>query len=196
VWVLVASQPPWLPEYGKGVLAGAAALVVASFSAYLFILALKWGLLGRVRPGVHPLWSCWCSRWDFLYVAWTRVGRNVLGEVEGTLLLNAGIRMFGMRIGKRVLLGSGFSQVVDPDMLHFEDGATVTGNFQAHTFEDRVLKIGDVHIRANASVGTQTVLFYGADIGAGARVMAHSVVLKGERLAAGTDYAGVPTQAI
>jgi carbonic anhydrase/acetyltransferase-like protein (isoleucine patch superfamily) len=39
------------------------------------------------------------------------------------------------------------------------------------------------------------VLFYGADIGAGARVMAHSVVLKGERLAAGTDYAGVPTQA-
>lgn len=196
VWVLVASQPPWLPESGKGVLAGAAALVVASFSAYLFVLALKWGLLGRVKPGVHPLWSCWCSRWDFLYVAWTRVGRNVLGEVEGTLLLNAGIRMFGMRIGKRVLLGSGFSQVVDPDMLHFEDGATVTGNFQAHTFEDRVLKIGHVHIRANASVGTQTVLFYGADIGAGARVMAHSVVLKGERLAAGTDYAGVPTQSI
>jgi acetyltransferase-like isoleucine patch superfamily enzyme len=119
----------------------------------------------------------------------------VLGEVEGTLLLNAGIRMFGMRIGKRVLLGSGFSQVVDPDMLHFEDGATVTGNFQAHTFEDRVLKIGHVHIRTHASVGTQTVLFYGADIGAGARVMAHSVVLKGERLTAGTDYAGVPTHA-
>jgi hypothetical protein len=196
VWVLVASQPLWLGECCNGLLAGAAALVVASFSAYLFILALKWGLLGRVKPGVHPLWSCWCSRWDFLYVVWTRIGRNVLGELEGTLLLNAGIRLFGMRIGKRVLLGSGFSQVVDPDMLHFEDGVTVTGNFQAHTFEDRVLKIGEVHIRTKASVGTQTVLFYGADIGPGARVMAHSVVLKGERLSAQTDYAGVSTQAV
>jgi|688.fasta_scaffold01998_19 non-ribosomal peptide synthetase-like protein len=195
VWVLVASQPPWLFEHGKGVLAGAAALVLASFSAYLFILALKWALLGKVKPGVHPLWSCWCSRWDFLYVAWTRLGRNVLGEVEGTLLLNAGIRMFGMRIGKRALLGSGFAQVVDPDMLIFEDGVTVTGNFQAHTFEDRVLKIGELHIREGASVGSQTVLFYGADIGARARVMAHSVVLKGERLAPDTEYAGVPTLA-
>jgi non-ribosomal peptide synthetase-like protein len=195
VWVVVASQPPWLPEAGKGLLAGALALVLAGFGAYALILLLKWGLLGRVQPGVHPLWSCWCSRWDFLYVAWTRLGRNVLAEVEGTLLLNAGVRLFGMRIGKRVLLGSGFSQVVDPDMLHFEDGVTVTGNFQAHTFEDRVLKIGPVHIRRNASVGTQTVLFYGADIGENARVSPHSVVLKGERLMPNADYAGVPTQA-
>src|SRR5262249_47721497 len=36
----------------------------------LLVLALKWGLLGRVRPGVHPLWSCWTSRWDFVYVVW------------------------------------------------------------------------------------------------------------------------------
>ena len=47
----------------------------------------------------------------------------------------------GARIGKRVLLGHSFAQVVDPDMLEFEDHATVEGQFQAHTFEDRVLKI-------------------------------------------------------
>jgi acetyltransferase-like isoleucine patch superfamily enzyme len=72
----------------------------------------------------------------------------------------------------------------------------VNGNVQAHTFEDRVLKIGRVVIRRNATVGTHAVLFYGADIGAAARVAPHGVVLKGERLTAGRDFAGVPTQPV
>ena len=82
------------------------------------------------------------------------------------------------------------------DMLAFEDDTTVSGDFQAHTFEDRVLKIGRVTIRDRASVGTHSVLFYGADIGPGARVSPHSVVLKGERLAHDRDFAGVPTQPV
>ena len=44
-------------------------LAAAALSC-LVVLGLKWALLGRVRPGQHPLWSCWCGRWDFLYVAW------------------------------------------------------------------------------------------------------------------------------
>ena len=171
-----------------------AATVATGALAVALLLLLKWSLLGRVRPGKHPLWSCWCSRWDFLYVAWGMIARGFLAELEGTLLLNAVLRGFGMRIGKRVLLGGGFAQVVDPDMLTFEDDSTVVGNFQAHTFEDRVLKIDRVRIRKGATVGHHAVLFYGADIGAGAQVAPHGVVLKGERLAAGVRWAGVPVQ--
>ena len=65
-------------------------------------------------------------------------------------------------------------------MLAFEDGATVTCLFQAHTFEDRVLKIDRVTIRGQATVGLSAVLLYGADIGARAYVMPHSVVMKHE----------------
>ena len=171
-----------------------AATLATGALAVAFLLLLKWSLLGRVQPGKHPLWSCWCSRWDFLYVAWGMIARGFLAELEGTLLLNAVLRGFGMRIGKRVLLGGGFAQVVDPDMLTFEDDSTVVGNFQAHTFEDRVLKIDRVRIRKGATVGHHAVLFYGADIGAGAQVAPHGVVLKGERLAAGVRWAGVPVQ--
>ena len=32
--------------------------------------AIKVVSLGRGRAGTHPLWSCWCSRWDFLCRAW------------------------------------------------------------------------------------------------------------------------------
>lgn len=165
---------------------------VVGFALGSLCVALKWLLLGRVRPGEHPLWSCWCSRWDFLYVVWGLYARWLAAPLEGTLWLPWYLRAMGMRIGRRVLLGPGFAQVVDPDMIDIGDDATVHALFQAHTFEDRVLKIGPVRIGAGASVGPGTVPLYGVSIGEGAAVAPHSVIMKGESLAARTAYEGSP----
>jgi non-ribosomal peptide synthetase-like protein len=173
-----------LPLISIAVAAGLAGLV----------LAMKWILLGRVKTGQHPLWSCWCSRWDFLYVAWGVWARGILRNFEGTLWLNWWLRAMGVTIGRRVLLGGGFSQVVDPDMLNFEDEATVAGMFQAHSFEDRVLKTAPVHIRQGATTRAGSVLLYGADIGTNACVGEHSVVMKHEVLPTLRYYVGCPTQ--
>jgi non-ribosomal peptide synthetase-like protein len=184
-------------EMPLGALLGIGAAAVTLGSAILpclVVLVLKWLLLGKVREGIHPLWSCWCSRWDFLYVAWGVIASGVLASFEGTLLLPLYLRRMGMKIGKRVVLSEGFAQVVDPDMLHIGDGATVNAMFQAHTFEDRVLKIAPVHIGAHSSLGDGVVPLYGADIGAGTVVAPHSVVMKQERLLPGLRYEGVPTK--
>jgi non-ribosomal peptide synthetase-like protein len=159
----------------------------------LLAVAVKWSLLGRIRPGQHPFWACWCGRWDFLYVAWEAWARATLSHLEGTLLLSWYLRAMGMKIGKRVVLGPGFSQVVDPDMLIVEDGATVNAMFQAHTFEDRVLKMDYIHVRRGATLGSASVPLYGADIGAGAYVAPHSVIMKHEHLLPGVAYEGAPT---
>jgi non-ribosomal peptide synthetase-like protein len=158
------------------------------------VLGLKWGLLGRVRPGRHALWSCWCSRWDFLYMAWGFWARRALAALDGSLLLTWYLRAMGMHVGRGAVLGGGFAQVVDPDMIHIEDGATVTCLFQAHTFEDRVLKIDRVFIRREATLSAGTVVLYGADIGERAYVAPHSVVMKRERLLPGRAYEGCPTR--
>ena len=160
----------------------------------LLVLGAKWLLLGRVRPAQHPLYSSWCSRWDFLYVVWDYLALRPLSAFEGTLLLNGYLRAMGMRIGRGVVLGPGFAHVVDPDMLEFEDGATVSCQFQAHTFEDRVLKIDRVTIRRHATVGNLGVVLYGADIGAGATVAPLSVVMKRERIPPHRACAGCPTR--
>ncbi len=163
-------------------------------SLCLLLLLSKWLLLGRVKPGTHPLWSCGCSRWDFLYVAWGDWGRGTLNFLEGTLFLTWYLRLVGMKIGRGVVLGRGFSQVVDPDMLEFGDGSTVSAMFQAHTFEDRVLKIDKVFVRSGATLGGASIPLYGADIGENALVEPFSVVMKHERLLPGVHYEGAPTR--
>ncbi|MEI9977336.1 MAG: hypothetical protein WDO73_37950 [Ignavibacteriota bacterium] len=120
----------------------------------------------------------------------------LLVHLEGTLLLSWYLRAMGVKLGKRVVLGPGFAQVVDPDMMIVEDEATVSAMFQAHTFEDRVLKIDYVRVRRGATLGAASVPLYGADIGAGTYVSPHSVVMKGEHLLPGVRYAGAPTAAV
>lgn len=174
---------------------GVPAISLASgFLSCLFVLGLKWGLLGRVREGIHPLWSCWINRWDFLYIAWANVAHGVLSLLEGTLLLSVYLRLMGMKIGKRVVLGNGFSHVVDPDMYIIDDGATVNAMFQAHSFEDRVLKIGPIQVGAYSTLGNGTVPMMGANIGEHTFVVPYSVIMKHEHLQPWLSYVGVPTR--
>ncbi|MCB9890753.1 MAG: amino acid adenylation domain-containing protein [Planctomycetes bacterium] len=185
----------WLAIASRGVTrAPIATLVVAC--AFLGVVWLcKWTLLGRVRPGRHAFWSTWCGRWDFVYMAWNRIASSVLAPLGGTLLLAIYLRLMGARIGKRVILGGAFAQLVDPDMLTFGDEATLDRPlFQAHSFEDRVLKIDRITIGARATVERGTVIFYGAQLGAGCTVDPHGVVMKNEHLRPGHHYVGAPTR--
>ena len=186
VWLAIADR--------NGTTGALVAAPLTGLAAVGVVIAAKWVLLGRVQPGTHALWSCWCSRWDFLYVLWDWIARPPLSQLEGSLLLNSALRAFGMHLGRGVVLAGRFSQVVDPDMLHFDDDAVVDADFQAHTFEDRVLKIDHVHLRAGAHAATYAVLFYGSDLGERAVLRPVSVALKGERLPAARDYIGVPVR--
>ncbi len=185
------AQTYWSP-LAVALFVAPSATIAACLTMIGAIIAMKWVLLGRVRPGQHAFWSCWCSRWDLLFVAWGFYARRILDGIEGTILLTWFLRCIGVRIGRRVVLGRGFTQVVDPDMLTIDDDATVNCNFQAHSFEDRILKIDYVHIGAGATVGRHAVLFYGVHIGTGALVTPHSVVMKREQIETGSIYSGCP----
>ena len=123
--------------------------------------------------------------------------RELAAELRWTALLAVLLRAAGMRVGRGVVLDGRFAEdLPDPDMITIEDGATVEGTFQAHTFEDRVLKNGPVVIRAGATVAHNAVLLYGADVGANTRVGPHSVIMKHERLLPGIDYEGFPIRRV
>jgi hypothetical protein len=79
-------------------------------------------------------------------------------------------------------------------MIDIGDGATVNAMFQAHTFENRVLKIDHVRVERHATMADATVPLYGADIGVHASVAPHSVSMKNEHLRPGLHYEGAPTR--
>lgn len=178
----------WIDRGVLSTLALAMAVAVLIGSA----VALKWILLGRVKANQHAFWSGWCCRWDLHYCAWEMWARPLAERLQNTLLLNMILRSTGMRIGRGVVLGDGFAQVIDTDMLQFEDHSTIACHFQAHSFEDRVLKIEPLIIRKGASVGENTVVFYGADIGEGCHVAPGGIVMKRDRLPSGTSVGGSP----
>jgi non-ribosomal peptide synthetase-like protein len=180
------------PVFAFGVLP-AAALATAAFLCVL-TLAAKWILLGRMREDRHPLWSCWCSRWDFLFEIWSAYGRPVIECVEGTPFVSVWLRAMGARIGRRVVLGTSLAQVVDPDMLDVGDDATVSCHLQLHSFEDRVLKLGRSRVGAGATLSAGSLLLYGAHVGDRSRVSEQSVVMKHEHLLPDHDYEGSPTR--
>ena len=97
------------------------------------------------------------------------------------------LRGMGARIRRRVV-GTGFAQVVDPDMLDFEDGVTVSCRFKLTLRTDAEDR--PVRIRRRATVGSGALLLYGAEIGANSHVSPHSVVMKRESLLPGRSYAG------
>jgi non-ribosomal peptide synthetase-like protein len=197
VWfkVVAAWSGMSTPVFVLGILPLATFILGAFFA--ILIVAAKWTLLGKVKPAMHPLWSSWASRWDLMCLAWHICAGPIVSQLDGTLLLNALLRVTGVNIGRHVVLGVGFAEdLPDPDMLTFEDGATVDCMFQAHTFEDRVLKMDRIIIRRGATVGNNAVLLYGADIGERALVAPHSVVFKHEHLHAGLAYVGFPTRPV
>jgi non-ribosomal peptide synthetase-like protein len=173
-------------------------LAATAVGAVLCALALftKWCVLGPIRAGRHALWSCWCCRWDILFEVWAAWAVPVLVAFEGTPFVAWWLRAMGCTIGRGVVFGSSFLQVVDPDMLVIEDGATVSCHLQSHSFEDRVLKLAPVRIGRGSSVDRGAVLLYGADIGEGAHVAANSVVMKHEALLPRRRYAGCPTRTL
>ena len=195
-----ATQLPRLAQRWPGWPLHLAVLPLAALATGVFLLAVtvaaKWILLGRMREGRHMLWSCWCSRWDFVFEVWSAYARPVIETVEGTPLVAWWLRAMGVRIGRRVVLGTSLAQVVDPDMLEIEDDATVSCHLQLHSFEDRVLKLGRSRIGTGSTVSAGALLLYGADIGAGARVAEQSVVMKHEQLRPGQAYAGAPTRPV
>jgi carbonic anhydrase/acetyltransferase-like protein (isoleucine patch superfamily) len=115
-----------------------------------------------------------------------------MASFEGTLLLNVYLRLMGVKIGKRVLLADGYSHFVDHDMIKIGDYATVGAMYQAHTFEDRMLKIGHIRLGAYSTLGNNTVPLYLSDVGEHTFVAPASVIMKGEVLPSWTSWNGNP----
>ena len=88
------------------------------------------------------------------------------------------------------------TDITEFDMVTICDDAALNSDCgpQTHLFEDRVMKVGSVKIGARSSIGSGTIILYDSELGDDTNIEALSLVMKGERLAPGSDWTGSPVK--
>ena len=75
------------------------------FSICLLIVAFltKWILLGKVKPGIYPIWSWYYLRWWLVKQMLDTVQNSILRVFDETPLIVLWYQLLGAKIGRNVL---------------------------------------------------------------------------------------------
>jgi len=160
---------------------------------YIFVVLLKWLLIGRYRKQSEPMWTpfVWLSEGVTNLYEGIAVP-NFMRYLRGTPWLPLAFNMLGSRIGKGVYLDT--TDITEFDCVHIGDHSELNALTcpQTHLFEDRVMKIDRVTIGKNVYMGPRSAVLYSAVVGDNARLGALTLVMKGEQIPANGYWAGCP----
>jgi non-ribosomal peptide synthetase-like protein len=163
--------------------------------AFLLTVILKWAFIGKYKAQQKPMWTWKVWRSEAITSTYEALSIPFLLEyMQGTPWLPLFMRLLGVKTGKRVWMNT--TDITEFDMVTICDDAALNADCgpQTHLFEDRVMKVGAVKIGARSSIGAGTIILYDSEIGDDTKIEALSLVMKGERLAPGTDWTGSPVK--
>ncbi len=196
-YLIVHSVMPFAEEeaWPQAVAALSLAGCLYGLASFLLVVAMKWLLVGRYRPGAHPMWSpfVWLSE-AVTCVYESLAVPNFLDFLRGTPLLPWALRLLGTTVGRRVFLDT--TDVTEFDCVTLGDEAELNHSCgpQTHLFEDRVMKIGRIAIGDRATVGAASTILYDTAVGADARLGPLTLVAKGEDIPAASSWTGSPAR--
>ena len=158
-------------------------------------LLLKWILIGRYQESNQPMWSLrvWIS--EMITSTYEALSIPFLLEyLKGTPFLPFFLRLFGVKIGKKVFLNT--ADFTEFDMISLGDECAFNEDCgaQTHLFEDRVMKIGKVTVGNRVTVGSRSIILYNTTIGHDVTIGGLSLIMKGEKLENTSCWIGSPVQ--
>jgi acetyltransferase-like isoleucine patch superfamily enzyme len=177
-----------LPEYFRLFLL--AWTIIAAYFVYGFTLIFvvpffNFILPFRIKPFRGGYYSISSIPW-YIHNALTYIVRYTFLEfVTPTPLNPLFYRMMGMKIGKRVHINT--TNISDPALIEIEDGVTIGGSAHivAHYASKGYLVVKPVKIRKKATIGLKATIMGDVEIGEGAVIGPHEVVLPKSRVPAG-----------
>ena len=195
-WAVEVIAPPLLAgDYFRLAWIFVAISVAISVAMTSIVIAIKWLTMGRYEPVVKPMWSFWAMRTEAVAVMyWGLAGRVLLEHLRGTPFLPWVLRLFGSRFGKGVWMD--MTDITEFDCVSVGDFAALNAlsALQTHLYEDRVMKVGRVHVEAGVTVGAGSTVLYDTHVGRFARLGPLTVIMKGEAIPANTEWIGAPAQ--
>ena len=193
-WAVEFLAPPLLTHrYFQLVVIFIICSVLISLALVGVCIIVKWLTMGRYEPMVRPMWSWWAMRTEAVAVMYWGMGAKVLlDHLKGTPFLPWILRLFGTRFGQGCYVDM-------TDITEFD--CVSVGNFvslnalsalQTHLYEDRVMKVGRVHVEDGVTVGAGSTVLYDTKIGQYARLGPLTVVMKGEEIPPHSEWIGAP----
>jgi non-ribosomal peptide synthetase-like protein len=141
--------------------------VALNFGGKAVVVALKWLVIGRTKPGVYPLWGAYYFR---IWLMQRVVQLSVHKFFQGSPLMGIYLRLLGARVGR------------DAIIQDFEEGAIDLISIGARTSMGSKVKlanvevignqvhVGRIDIGADAHVGNGCVIGHDVSIGDGADI--------------------------
>lgn len=169
--------------------------VLISFTLFFASVIIKWLMIGQYKPAMKPLWSWWAIRTEAVAVTyWRMAGEALLSTLRGTPMLPWLMRLFGVKFGKGVYMNT--SDLTEFDCVQIDDYAVINASLtlQTHLYEDRVMKIGRIHIGRGATVGSGSTVLYDSHVGEYSQIGPLTVVMKGEEIPPHSQWQGAPAQ--
>lgn len=185
----IAGAGRWGEVVGDLAIAG----IAYGIGNFLVVVLFKWLLLGRYRKHAAPMWTpfVWVSEGVTNLYEGIAVP-NFMRYLRGTPWLPLAFRLFGCKIGRGVYMDT--TDITEFDCVHIGDYSELNALTcpQTHLFEDRVMKIDHVDIGQRVYMGPRSSVLYSAKVGDNARLGPLTLVMKGEHIPAGSNWAGCP----
>ena len=189
-----------MPLAGAGLIADTVlALSLAGFlygvGSFLFVVLIKWLIVGRYKPCSAPMWTPFVWTSEAVTNLYESIAvPNFVDFLRGTPMLPPCLRLLGCKMGKGIYMDT--TQLTEFDCVSIGDYSVLNSwcGPQTHLFEDRIMKIGKVEIGSGVTIGARTTILYGAHIGDGASLGALTLILKGENIPQGARWTGSPAE--
>lgn len=175
----------------RGIVAAIVVYLLGNLSSFLFVIAAKWLVLGRARPGRYPLWGVMYFRWWLADRISEIPPRHLL---SGSSLNVLYLRALGAKIGKDVVIGA--LSIRAPDLLTIGDGVSIGSsvNFENARVERGQLILGPIRIGNEATIDSYALVEGDTVLEDYAQLGGLSSLTSGQRLPAAQRWEGSPSR--
>ncbi len=166
------------------------ALLFYGILSALVIRILLW--LRPMEAGEYSMDSPTFTYWKLLTIVY-RLGQGALLPFTPVFVKPLIEALFGARVGSNVALGG---TIDDPYLVTIGDGAVLghASLVSANMLHGGKLTCGPVTIGAGATVGVNSVILPGTEVGENVTLMGGSYVMPGTKIPAGETWRGNPAR--
>ncbi len=196
-WLAPYLAYSWMIDHDFGrasaLLVAFAGLLCLYPAMFLLSIAIKWVLLGRIRPGVHRIWGLYYWRW---WLVNRILSATPTGYLVGTPIYRTYLRMMGARVGRDAQFTSDSIRAFDLLSVGEDTSIGVDARLEGYSIEGGLLRIGAITLGTRCYVGARSVLGLDTRMKDGSSLGELSLLPSGESIPAGQRWVGSPAQPV